>query len=83
MSYSKFMVKLGLIQTISYSTNQKGISKVSEMLRRLGKKEAEIVCLPEQWLKKNMILDFDSEFSDFKKIAKDLDRKSTRLNSSH
>ena len=71
MSYSKFMVKLGLIQTISYSTNQKGIFKVSEMLRRLGKKEAEIVCLPEQWLKKNEILDFDSEFSDFKKIAKD------------
>ncbi len=65
------MVKLGLIQTISYSTNQKGISKLSEMLRRLGKKEAEIVCLPEQWLKKNVILDFDSEFSDFKKIAKD------------
>ncbi|MEE8383694.1 MAG: hypothetical protein V3R39_01965, partial [Nitrosopumilus sp.] len=65
------MVKLGLIQTISYSTNQKGISKVSEMLRRLGKKEAEIVCLPEQCLKKNVILDFDSEFSDFKKIAKD------------
>ncbi len=71
MSYSKFMVKLGLIQTISHSTNQKGISKVSEILKRLGKQEAEIVCLPEQWLKKNVILDFDSEFSDFKKIAKD------------
>ena len=71
MSYSKFMVKLGLIQTIAHSTNQKGISKVSEMLKRLGKQEVEIVCLPEQWLKKNVILDFDSEFSDFKKIAKD------------
>ena len=65
------MVKLGLIQTISYSTNQKGISKVSELLRRLGRKETDIVCLPEQWLKKNEILDFDSEFSEFKKIAKD------------
>jgi predicted amidohydrolase len=63
------MVKLGLIQTISYSTNQKGIFRVSEMLRKLGRKETEIVCLPEQWLKKNEILDFDSEFSDFKKIA--------------
>jgi len=65
------MVKLGLIQTVSYSTNQKGISRVSEILRKLGKKETEIVCLPEQWLKNNKILDFDSEFSDFKKIAKD------------
>ena len=65
------MVKIGLIQTISYSTNQKGISRVSEMLRKLGRKETEIVCLPEQWLKKNEILDFDSEFSDFKKIAKE------------
>ena len=65
------MVKIGLIQTISYSTNQKGIFRVSEMLKKLGKKETEIVCLPEQWLKKNEILDFDSEFSDFKKIAKE------------
>jgi len=65
------MVKLGLIQTISYSTNQKGISRVSEKLEKLGKKETEIVCLPEQWLKNNEILDFDSEFSEFKKIAKD------------
>ncbi len=65
------MVKIGLIQTISYSTNQKGIFRVSEMLRKLGRKETEIVCLPEQWLKKNEILDFDLEFSDFKKIAKE------------
>ena len=63
------MVKLGLIQTISYSTNQKGISRVSEILRKLGKKETEIVCLPEQWLKNNEISDFNSEFSEFKKIA--------------
>ncbi len=65
------MVKLGLIQTISHSTNQKGISRVSEILRKLGKKETEMVCLPEQWLRKNEISDFDKEFSDFKKIAKD------------
>ncbi len=37
----------------------------------MGKKETEIVCLPEQWLKNNEISDFDTEFSDFKKIAKD------------
>ena len=29
------------------------------------------MCLSEQWLKNNKISDFDSEFSDFKKIAKD------------
>ncbi|MDH3657888.1 MAG: carbon-nitrogen hydrolase family protein [Nitrosopumilus sp.] len=65
------MVKLGLIQTKSYSTNQKGISRASEILEKLGRKETEIVCLPEQWLKNNEILDFDLEFSEFKKIAKD------------
>ncbi|MFQ5497851.1 MAG: carbon-nitrogen hydrolase family protein [Nitrosopumilus sp.] len=65
------MAKLGIIQTTAYSTNQKGISKISEMLRKLGRKETEIVCLPEQWLKNNEVEDFDSEFSEFKKIAKD------------
>jgi predicted amidohydrolase len=28
------------------------------------------VCLPEQWLKNNEVYDFDSEFSEFKEIAK-------------
>ena len=65
------MVKLGLIQTISYSTNKQGISKISERLRKLGRKETDIVCLPEQWLKENQIKDFDLEFSEFKKIARD------------
>ena len=65
------MVKLGLIQTKSYSTNQKGISRASEILEKLGRKETEIVCLPEQWLKNNEISNFDLEFSEFKKIAKD------------
>ena len=65
------MVKLGLVQTVSYSSNQKGISKISEILKKLGKQETEIVCLPEQWLKNNEIKDFDLEFSDFKKIAKE------------
>ena len=68
---SKFMVKLGLIQTKSYDSNQKGISKISEILKKLGRKETRIVCLPEQWLKNNTIHNFDSEFSEFKKIAKD------------
>ena len=65
------MVKIGLIQTKSYSTNQKGVSRVAEILKKLGRKETEIVCLPEQWLKNNEISDFDLEFSDFKKIAKE------------
>ena len=47
------MTKVGLIQTISYSSDQKAISEVSKILRKLGKKETEIVCLPEQWLKNN------------------------------
>lgn len=65
------MVKLGLIQTASQGTNEKRISAVSKILKELGKKETDITCLPEQWLKNNEISDFDTEFSDFKKIAKE------------
>ena len=65
------MVKLGLIQTTSQSTNQKGIAQVSKILKKLGRKNTDIVCLPEQWLKNNEINDFDVEFSEFKKIAKE------------
>ena len=65
------MVKLGLIQTALQSTNQKRIFNASKILKKLGEKNAEIVCLPEQWLKNNEIKDFDAEFSDFKKIAKE------------
>jgi len=65
------MVKLGLIQTISQSTNQKGISHVVKILKKLGRNNTDIVCLPEQWLKNNEISDFDSEFSEFKKISKE------------
>ncbi len=65
------MVKLGLIQTTSYSNNQKGISQVSKILKKLGRENTDIVCLPEQWLKNNEIKDWDLEFLDFKKIAKE------------
>ena len=65
------MVKLGLIQTKSYESNLKGVSIVSKIIKKLGQKETKIVCLPEQWLKNNMIKDFDSEFSEFKKIARE------------
>ncbi len=65
------MVKLGLIQTGTYSSNEQALKKVSQSLKSLGRKETDIVTLPEQWLKNNRISDFDKEFSDFKKIAKD------------
>ncbi len=65
------MVKLGLVQTASQGTNQKRISSVSKILRELGEKGTQIVCMPEQWLKNNEITDFDVEFSDFKDIAED------------
>ena len=65
------MVKIGLIQTTLQSANQKRIFNVSKILKKLGEKNAEIVCLPEQWLKNNEIKDFDTEFLDFKKIAKE------------
>jgi len=65
------MVKLGLIQTASQSTNQKGIAHMVKILKKLGRDNTDIVCLPEQWLKNNEISDFDLEFSEFKKIAKE------------
>ena len=65
------MVKLGLIQTVSQSTNQKGIAQAVKILKKLGRNNTDIVCLPEQWLNNNEISDFDLEFSDFKKIAKE------------
>lgn len=65
------MVKLGIVQTTSYKTNRHGITNVSRILESLGKKEVDVICLPEQWLQNNRILDFDDEFSDFKKIAKE------------
>ena len=65
------MVKVGLIQTVRYDSDVKGIFRVSEILKKLGKQETDIVCLPEQWLKNNELTDFDSEFSEFKKVAKE------------
>ena len=64
------MVKVGIIQTGTYRTNKEGIVKISKFLEELGGKKTEIVCLPEQWLKNNEISDFDSEFLEFKEIAK-------------
>ena len=63
------MVKIGIAQTRSYRNNMEGINAVSKLLRNLGKRGAEIVCLPEQWLKDNRISNYDEEFSSFKEIA--------------
>jgi omega-amidase len=65
------MTKLGIIQTASYPSNKIAINKVAVLLKSLGKKETDIVCLPEQWLKNNQIQNFDSEFAPFKNIAKE------------
>ncbi|TBR08319.1 MAG: carbon-nitrogen hydrolase family protein [Candidatus Nitrosotenuis sp.] len=65
------MVKLGLVQTRTHDSNEAGITAISKLLERLGRQEADIVCLPEQWLRENKIVSFDVEFSRFKKIAKD------------
>ncbi len=64
------MVKVGIIQTRTYKTNKEGINRISKILEKLGKKKTKIVCRPEQWLKNNEIDDFDSEFLEFKEIAK-------------
>ncbi len=65
------MVKLGLVQTSSQGPNEKRIYAASEILKKLGQKNTEIACLPEQWLKNNEIVNFDEELSRFKKIAKE------------
>ena len=65
------MVKLGLIQTKSYSSNNEGIKTVSRLLKNQGKNEVDIICLPEQWLKDNRISNIEKEFSEFRKIAKE------------
>ena len=64
------MVKLGIIQTGKFRTNKEGISKVGTLLENLGKKDTDIVCMPEQWLKDNRIIDFSIDFADIIKIAK-------------
>lgn len=65
------MVKIGVIQTSSFSNNQKGIEKISENLEKISRNEVDIVCLPEQWLQNNFINDFDKEFLPFKQISKE------------
>ena len=65
------MIKIGLIQTRPEKTNAESISKVLRILKSMGKKETDIVCLPEQWLADNHIQDFASEFLQISQIARE------------
>jgi len=65
------MTKVGLVQTVNYENNSKGIEKVSKILKKLGNEETQMVCLPEQWLPNNKINDYEKAFLKFKKIAKE------------
>jgi predicted amidohydrolase len=64
------MIKLGIAQTTATTTNEEGLKQASHLLERLGKNEADIVCLPEQYLSDNKIDDFEATFAPFAKIAK-------------
>jgi predicted amidohydrolase len=64
------MVKLAILQTRPYATNQKGTEAVLRLLTSAAKSETDIICLPEQWQKEN-IFDFDAEFASIKKLSKE------------
>jgi len=65
------MTRIGIIQTKDHASNAEAIEKTGKILANLGKKGAEIVCFPEQWLVDNKIQDYEKEFMMFKKIAKE------------
>ena len=60
-----------MVQARAHNSNEAGIAAISKLVERLGRQEADIVCLPEQWLKENKVDSFDTEFSGFKKIARE------------
>ena len=64
------MIKLGIAQTIQSHTNEEGIKQATSLLERLGKNEADVVCLPEQYLPDNKIDDFEVTFAPFARTAK-------------
>lgn len=65
------MVKLGIVQLRVHKSDEHAIVSSTGMLRYLGRKETDVVCLPEQWLNKNRIDDYEMKFSEFKKLAKE------------
>lgn len=44
---------------------------VSNLLKSAGRSETDIICLPEQWQKNNMMNDYEKEFAAFKRIARE------------
>lgn len=65
------MTKIGIIQMRAHDSDERAIASAAGMLRNLGRKETDIVCLPEQWLNDNQVDDYDATFSEFKKIAQE------------
>jgi len=65
------VVKVGIVQTQSYSSDSQAIERVSRRIEGLARKETDIICLPEQWLRNNEIGDFDRAFGAFRRISKD------------
>ncbi len=63
------MAKLGLIQTMPYESDDQAIAEVSRLLSEMGRQETDIVCLPEQWLRDNVVDDFGARFAEFGRIA--------------
>jgi len=64
------VINVGLIQTKTYRSNKEGINRVTKLLNQAGEMNVKIVCLPEQWLTDNKIKDFDTEFLEFRNMAK-------------
>ncbi|MDE0091375.1 MAG: carbon-nitrogen hydrolase family protein [Thaumarchaeota archaeon] len=65
------MAKLGVIQTVPYGNDNQAIAEASRLLAEAGKQEADIVCLPEQWLSDNVVDDFGARFAEFGRIARE------------
>ena len=65
------MVKIGVIQTREYASNQEAIKIISKFLNNMGKRETDLICMPEQWLKDNVITNYEKEFTSFRQIARD------------
>ena len=65
------MAKLGVIQTVPYGSDNQAIAETSRLLAEAGKQEADIVCLPEQWLSGNVVDDFGARFAEFGRIARE------------
>lgn len=60
-----------MIQIESSPSDERLLKRTAYALKNLGKKETDIVCLPEQWLNHNMIDNPQTKFKQFVEIAKE------------